>query len=722
LDTKWKSRWVLIVWLLLFSQGVSGIMNGLLDGRDYIRKDYFETPQFAKQLDRFIHTLNIFELNYLPKEEAKKLISVSTEDINEHRTRYGNLSEQVSNIKAQYEGKIREALATKNQEVANLYIAERDGKIEDITKNFQSDDYVKAKVVKEKEQQVDDYYRELENQRTDYITYKGVFQYYLKDTETGKVFTNTDNKEQGLKPEDMAFIRTYPSSMYGPLSAGEPSNLDHLITKKTSIFEGQIAVPKAAVSTGSVLPDYYQFQHKQKVFYFHTISGLVAFLLSLFLLKRNPILQIIASQNWQRYYYRVPLDIRMGFLAFSGLVTLVMLGRDHIYLYDYFIEWLFDLGITALLVAFTLIQGTYFFKQLKDGFNLRAEWKKSLLYTIYNGVTEAFLIRRIGTQVFILLMMAFVFGIGFALAVAKPQLFPVYAIGFVAAGIPILLFVVKRTGYLNRIVMHSSQLAKGNLEPDLPVAGKSAIATLAGNINILKHGVKTSQKEQAKSERFKTELITNVSHDLRTPLTSIISYTELLKTPDLGDDERNSYIEIIDRKSKRLKVLIDDLFEASKMASGSVELLKEKVDVLQLLQQALAEYNDQMNDTTLQFRITTPETPIYALVDGQKLWRVFDNLIGNILKYSLENTRVYISVKTTPNQIVMTFKNVTKYELGDTVDELFERFKRGDTSRHTEGSGLGLAIAKSIIDLHGGSLAIDVDGDLFKVTLVLDSR
>jgi signal transduction histidine kinase len=276
-----------------------------------------------------------------------------------------------------------------------------------------------------------------------------------------------------------------------------------------------------------------------------------------------------------------------------------------------------------------------------------------------------------------------------------------------------------RIDYLNKIIISIDQIATAEWKEPLPIKGKSALTQAAINVNHIQQQIQTSQHVQVKSERLKTELITNVSHDLRTPLTSIMTYTALLKSQDLTSDEQNAYVEIIDRKSKRLQTLIDDLFEVSKMASGNVELYKDKIDINQLLHQTLAEYDEAIKDSTLQFRTQSLENPIFATVDGQKLWRVFDNLIGNILKYSLEQTRVYISVQEINDQVKLTFKNVSKYELNEQADELFERFKRGDTSRQTEGSGLGLAIAKSIIDLHGGELNIKIDGDLFKVTITL---
>jgi signal transduction histidine kinase len=300
-----------------------------------------------------------------------------------------------------------------------------------------------------------------------------------------------------------------------------------------------------------------------------------------------------------------------------------------------------------------------------------------------------------------------------------PELASLYlAVGGVVGLITLILLMI-RIDYLNKIIISIDQIATAEWKEPLPIKGKSALTQAAINVNHIQQQIQTSQHVQVKSERLKTELITNVSHDLRTPLTSIMTYTALLKSQDLTSDEQNAYVEIIDRKSKRLQTLIDDLFEVSKMASGNVELHKDKIDINQLLHQALAEYDEAIKDSTLQFRTQSLENPIFATVDGQKLWRVFDNLIGNILKYSLEQTRVYISVQEINDQVKLTFKNVSKYELNEQADELFERFKRGDTSRQTEGSGLGLAIAKSIIDLHGGELNIKIDGDLFKVTITL---
>ncbi|GAB6179966.1 sensor histidine kinase [Desulfotomaculum defluvii] len=737
---KWKNKVLLVAWLLLFTFGLNGILSALSQGSDYLKKDYFQTEQFESQLNEFTSLLNMFELNYLPPEEMKKEITVTPEEIDEHRHRYGDLPVQINDIKQQYEQQIQEVQQSQNKELLEHYIAERDKKIEDITNNFKSDTYVEAKVVREKEQKIDNYYRDLEKYRVQFANFKTGFVYYLKDTTTGNIYTNLTVSSEAeanrlINSKNMLFIRSYPTARYGYLSIErnyyyleESDIIDSILgSKKEKVFEGKIAVPKAAPATSMVLANYRDYQEKQKLFIIYTLIALVAFVLSLYLYKQTELVNLSALDKWQTPYNRIPIDICITAFGLSCLITLSLITYNenlhlHEYLYVFIRESITDLIFAAIFVAVTFLQGRLLFARIKDWPSLQAELPKSLLARVLGGISQAFAIRSIGTQVLLILSVTFAFGLGAAVVVVEPEFILIYAPAFLVMGVPILMMVVKRTGYFNRIVNNTTELAQGNLEPDLPVLGKSALATLAGNINTLKHGVKISRKEQAKSERLKTELITNVSHDLRTPLTSIITYTELLKTPDLSEEDRDAYVQIIDRKSKRLKILIDDLFEASKMASGSIELVKERVDLVQLLEQTLAEHNEAITESNLQFRVSNPDKPIYAFVDGQKLWRVFDNLIGNILKYSLENTRVYISLKSLPAQAIIIFKNVTKYELGEDIEELFERFKRGDTSRHTDGSGLGLAIAKSIVDLHDGNLDIEVDGDLFKITVTLPTK
>lgn len=734
--TKWKNSLLVVVWVVLFTFGLSGILSAL-SYNEYLYRDYFKSAQFTDRLYQFIDYLNIYELNYIPPEQAKEKIVVTQEEINEHRYRYGDLAEQVSDIEAQYADKIQQAQLANNSELAEYYIAERDEKIADITNNFKSDEHVRAKIVKEKEEEIDRYYREIEQQRAEFNELKASFKYYLRDTATGVVCTNLHaanlaEANKLLQHDKILFLRNY-SHKDGIIKLSQPLIDNGLLLADQSLpafkkFEGKIAIPKTAPAASAIVAEYDHFQQKQRMYFAYLGGCIVAFLLSLYLYKRSLKPQQIIPEGWQALYQRLPIDVRLCGLIIIGFITLGAVANIYSpyahdgYLPRYFFirRTIFNLIGASFLVAITFLQAKWLWPEVKDWDNLKATWQQGgFIAKAYRGIKNAFLIRSIGFQVLFLLALVFAFGAGAVVVLLEPNVILIYGPLSILVGIPILVIIIRSAGRFNQIVLNTNELVQGNLGPDLPAEGRSPLAVLAGNINKLKHGVKASLREQAKSERLKTELITNVSHDLRTPLTSIISYTELLKTPDLAPEDREAYIEIIDRKSKRLKVLIDDLFEASKMASGNVELLKEQVDIGQLLQQALAEYDEAIGKTSLQFRVTKPDHKLYAIVDGQKIWRVFDNLIGNILKYALENTRVYISIQDLPDKIIITFKNISKYELGSDGDELFERFKRGDTSRHTEGSGLGLAIAKSIIDLHGGSMDIDLDGDLFKVTVTL---
>ena len=238
----------------------------------------------------------------------------------------------------------------------------------------------------------------------------------------------------------------------------------------------------------------------------------------------------------------------------------------------------------------------------------------------------------------------------------------------------------------------------------------------------VKNGFEKAVNEEVKSQKMKTELISNVSHDLKTPLTSIITYIDLLKNEDLDKQQQREYINTLDRNALRLKNLIDDLFEVAKVNSGDVKLNIVPVDIIALIQQAKFELEDQFNAKNLIFKTNYPDEKIILNLDSSKTYRIFQNLLTNISKYALENTRVYIDIIKEDNQVSISFKNISADEIKVSEAKLVERFVQGDTSRNTSGSGLGLSIAKSFTELQHGTFNINVDGDLFKTTVIFNLK
>ena len=283
-----------------------------------------------------------------------------------------------------------------------------------------------------------------------------------------------------------------------------------------------------------------------------------------------------------------------------------------------------------------------------------------------------------------------------------------------------IVWGILKIRYLNEIIMGTKDAVNGELTYRISEKGNGHLKELAHNINNIRDGLKKSIENEVKSERMKTELITNVSHDLKTPLTSIINYIDLLKREELQPEEARDYVAVLDKKSQRLKILIEDLFEASKAASGAMELNIEKIDIIQLLIQALGENDEKLKERNLEIKNNANDLKVFINGDGRRLYRVFENLIINISKYSMENTRVYIDIIKEDTQVKIIMKNISAYELNLDVNDITERFKRGDEARSTEGSGLGLAITKSIVELHKGILNIEVDGDLFKAILIFN--
>lgn len=262
------------------------------------------------------------------------------------------------------------------------------------------------------------------------------------------------------------------------------------------------------------------------------------------------------------------------------------------------------------------------------------------------------------------------------------------------------------------------KLAKsGDYDYKIKLYGDGEFKQLADDINSMTSGLRIAVQSEVKSERLKTELITNVSHDIKTPLTSIISYVDLLKREGLNSPNAPRYLDVLDRKSSRLKTLTEDLFEAAKATSGSIEPNFEKVNVNALMSQILGELDEKIQESGLIFKVTAEKERIFARADGRLLSRVMENLLSNIFKYALKESRVYIDISQTEKEVFVSFKNISAYELNIPVDELMERFKRGDEARSSEGNGLGLAIAKSLMEIQEGILDISIDGDLFKAEI-----
>lgn len=263
----------------------------------------------------------------------------------------------------------------------------------------------------------------------------------------------------------------------------------------------------------------------------------------------------------------------------------------------------------------------------------------------------------------------------------------------------------------------ASKMAEGNLEVDIEEE-LGVFEPLKEEFAKVQHGFKKAVEEEMKSQRMKTDLITNVSHDLKTPLTAIITYVNLLKDPNITEEERTSYINTLDMKSQRLKRLIEDLFEVSKASSNNITLTYMEVDLADLMKQVLLEMDDKIKQTEIELRIQIPEEKVMLSLDSEKTYRIFENLIMNIIKYAMPRSRAYIIMEAGEEQVTVVLKNVSAQELSFDSREITERFVRGDESRNTEGSGLGLAIVKSFVELQGGKFEIIVDGDLFKAVIV----
>lgn len=398
------------------------------------------------------------------------------------------------------------------------------------------------------------------------------------------------------------------------------------------------------------------------------------------------------------YYYARGMDVSSAYMSASlYLPSLSIAELAEIYFYGVFTLGCFFMGYVSLI------------KRIK-GRNL---WKNSLLRVIVRFIYKIYDNRKKTTKTVLLLC-------GFFLVQGIAVLF--------RNGVTMLLVLLADVGVfyvvLNGLLLKEKlkkgieEIALGNMEYQIPLQGlRGENLKLAEMINGIANGFHMAVEEAMKNERLKTDLITNVSHDIKTPLTSIINYVAILKQSDIADPKIQGYLDILEAKAQRLKTLTEDVVEASKVSSGNISLEYMDVDLVEMIQQTEGEMAEKFEARNLKMIVNLPAEPAVVHVDGRRMWRVLENIFGNAAKYAMPGTRVYADLKLEEDTVDLSLKNVSEHQLNISADELTERFIRGDLSRSSEGSGLGLLIAQSLTTMQGGTFNLYLDGDLFRVNI-----
>ena len=425
-----------------------------------------------------------------------------------------------------------------------------------------------------------------------------------------------------------------------------------------------------------------------------------------------------------RGIHRVPVDL---FLA-AALAAILFLanysgGAGNLLLYNPLWTWILPSTLMALWIGFVALLT---FCTLAARFRAGKWWRNSIIYIVcrfvyraVRGFVRALPIAWKGILVYAVVVLVNFFGM--LLICLSGSFFQLLVL--VALDIAGLYFVIRIMRQLKALQTAAQKLAAGDLTYTVDTEKMYPVLKEHGdNLNAVSIGMNRAVNERMKSERFKTELITNVSHDLKTPLTSIVSYVDLLKKEPIESESAQEYIDVLDRQSQKLKKLTADLVDASKASSGALPVHSEKLDLGELLRQSAGEYTEKFAAAGIAPVLLVPEGETYVTADGRLLWRVLDNLLGNAVKYAQSGTRLYLELVQDETETVLTLKNISREPLNIPAEELMERFVRGDGSRHTDGSGLGLSIAKSLMELMGGKLALTLDGDLFKAALVFSRK
>lgn len=653
---------------------------------------------------------------------VKSRFSILDSNLNDYRKLFldldGNRKEDVYKEKIEERKLGQEARIKEAENNIRALAAEEELSEEEIKKQIEE----AKKIIMEEDNSVDDYFNYV-REFTNNILYENINIEFFFIDESGAKITNIKDSDIEKQIEENNFINDedYYYMYFPSLKVKENKNLYseelegiyNSINYDSDDLVRFYRIPKE-LTQGDILYDEF-LQSKEasgilnRKMAITSILGILVLIIVFIIYKKR-------KNDWTNYLedllLKIPVDIRalIFIYSFNTLKSLIF------NVIPYYENSRYSNEVILKSYIFIILD-YYFLKDIILILNNKRSLSKLLTVKIYKLLKD---IAFLKTNKFKIL-----FTISMALLAIICLFVPVFLYWahyvIIFSRVFLFMFIVASTTFLVMIFREISilesktlEVAKGNYKYDIKDNKIIVLKNIEKNLITIEDGLKEALDKAITSEKMKSELITNVSHDLKTPLTSIINYIDLLKE-DITDEKKNRYLEVLDMKSKRLKVLIEDLFEASKGVSGNMVFEKEDLNIVSLLRQVIGELEEKINQANLNIITKWPEDKAILYLDGRKTFRVYENLINNIIKYSMKNSRVYIDVINNEDDVVVIMKNISAYQIDFTSDEIIERFKRGDKSRSTEGSGLGLSIAKSIVELQGGDFKIEIDGDLFKV-------
>ncbi len=554
--------------------------------------------------------------------------------------------------------------------------------------------------------------------------------YYIENTNTKQRYTNL-----GVKSYPAAQRMVQNSEDLNFLYMGERSfnimvaNSEYIMNDEaaqwfiSTRFLGTGEKVLLAVNTNYTIGDNLQtawkaFESREPIIVFSVTAAVICLLVLI-------ILAVISVNTAARRgrdgelilnaFDRIPTEIAAGLCLIAAIIWYFFMesfgdGMDLRYLGEYYPKRLRFIAIAVTEYWIFLFSLLSLVRRIKNN----SLWSNSVCYAVILGSRQVYRARRSSKRLLTAYIVFFALNLFFLRFFASAGILMALVLDMA-----VLLYLMRDEVGNQSVQEGLYQISKGQLDYKIDthvLTGNSL--EMAEAVNEMGDGLQSAVDSIIKNERLKAELITNVSHDIKTPLTSIINYVDLLKREDIQEDRVRNYIQVLDQKSQRLKQLTEDLIEASKINSGNIELHRMQIRLQQILQQAYGEFAQRLEEKQLETVLDLEMDPISIWADGKQLWRVFENLLSNIVKYAMPQTRVYMVLKKADTLAEITFKNISRQKLAQSAQELQERFVRGDLSRNTEGSGLGLSIAKSLTELMDGSFEVYLDGDSFQVTLL----